>query len=248
VQDWGNSRSRKQYPLYAREGGDEFGPHRDDCVPTAEKAGLVASLARPGGNLTGLTIDISPEIEAKRLELLKAAIPTLRRIAYLGTNAAWESAATQALRRAARLFGVEVLHVEHIPTDYGAAFAAVTRLQPDAIFASYTPETYAHRQSIAEFALKHRLPGMYPYQEMAEAGGLMSYGMSVPDLFRLSAHYVDKILKGAKPADLPIEQPTKFELVINRRTANALGLDLPQSLLLRADRVVEWSAAHVPVN
>jgi putative tryptophan/tyrosine transport system substrate-binding protein len=204
-----------------------------------DKAGLVASLARPGGNVTGLTIDISPEIEAKRLELLKEAIPGIRRVAYLGTKAAWDSPPAKELRRAAPLFGVELKHVEHTPTDYTTAFAAIERQRPDAIFASFSAETFAHRRTIAEFALKARLAGVFPYQEITEAGGLMSYGMSVPDLFRRSAHYVDKILRGANPGDLPVERPTKFDLVINRKTADELGLSIPQSVLLRADRVIE---------
>lgn len=204
-----------------------------------DKAGLVASLARPGGNVTGLTIDISPEIEAKRLELLREAMPHLRRVAYIGTKAVWDSPGAHALRRAALVLGVELMHVEHTPTDYTTAFATIERQRPDAIFASFSPETFANRGVLAEFGLKSRLAGMFPYSEIAEAGGLMSYGMSVPDLFRRSAHYVDKILKGAQPAELPIERPTKFDLVINRKTASDLGLSIPQSVLLRADRVIE---------
>ena len=204
-----------------------------------EKAGLVASLARPGGNVTGLTIDISPEIDAKRLELLREAIPGLRRVAYIGSKAAWDSAGAQVLRRAASTFGVELTHVESTPTDYTTAFATIERQRPDAVFASFSPETFANRKALAGFTLKARLAGMFPYAEIAEAGGLMSYGMSVPDLFRRSGHYVDKLLKGARPADLPIERPTKFDLVINRKTANQLGLSIPQSVLLRAERVIE---------
>jgi putative tryptophan/tyrosine transport system substrate-binding protein len=204
-----------------------------------DKAGLVASLARPGGNVTGLTIVIDSEIEAKRLELLREAIPSLSRVAYIGSKAAWDSPGAQALRRAASVFGVEIVHVEHKPTDYTTAFATIERQRPDAIFASFSSETFANRRAIGEFALRARLPGMFPFSEIAEAGGLMAYGMSVPDLFRRSAHYVDKILKGARPADLPIERPTKFDLVINRRTAEKLGLSISQSLLLRADRVIE---------
>lgn len=204
-----------------------------------DKVGLVASLARPGGNVTGLTVNIDPEIEGKRLELLKEAVPRLRRVAYIGTKTLWESSGAQALRRAGSALGVDIVHVEHTPTDYTAAFATIERQRPDAIFASTSTETFANRQVIGEFALKARIPGMFPHSEIAEAGGLMSYGVNVPDLFRRSAHYVDRILKGARPADLPIERPTKFDLVVNQRTAKELGLSIPQSLLQRADRVIE---------
>lgn len=204
-----------------------------------DKAGLVASLARPGGNVTGLTITIDPEIEAKRLELLKEAIPSIRRVAYIGTKAAWESPGAQSLRRVASAFRVEISHVEHTPTDYTTAFATIVRQRPDAIFASFSSETFANRRTLGEFALRAKLPGMFPFSEIAEAGGLMSYGMSVPDLFRRAAQYVDSILKGARPADLPVERPRKFDLVLNQRAAKHLGLSIAQSLLLRVDRVIE---------
>jgi putative tryptophan/tyrosine transport system substrate-binding protein len=204
-----------------------------------DRAGLVASLAKPGGNFTGLTIDTSPEIESKRLELLKAVLPHARRVAYLATRDAWDVPYALAVRRAAAAFGVILEHVPHTPESYADAFAALARRPPDALFASFSAETYAHRRQIAEFALGQRLPGVYPYREMAEAGGLMSYGMSVPDLFRRSAHFVDRILGGARPGELPVEQPTGYELVVNLPTARALGIVVPQSILLRADRIIE---------
>lgn len=204
-----------------------------------EKSGLVASLARPGGTFTGLTIDASPEIEAKRLEMLKELLAAPRRVAYLATREAWSNPYGLAARRAAEKLGLTLEHVEHTPSDYSGAFSLIERRRPDALLASFSAETFGHRRQIAEFALKARLPGIYPYQEMVEAGGLMSYGMSAPDLFRRAAHYVEKILKGARPGDLPVEQPTKFDTVINLKTAKMLGLSVPQSLLVRADRVIE---------
>lgn len=204
-----------------------------------DKVGLVASLARPGGNVTGLAIEIGPEIEAKRLELLREILPRVRRVAYIATLERWDSPNAEALRQVASTFGVEIAHVEHTPSDYTSAFATVARQRPDAVFASFSAETFANRRAIGEFARKARLAGVFPYSEIAEAGGLMSLGMSVPDLYRRSAHYVDKILKGARPGDLPIERPTKFDLVINRKAANELGLTIPQSVWLRADRVIE---------
>ncbi|MDH4095538.1 MAG: ABC transporter substrate-binding protein [Betaproteobacteria bacterium] len=204
-----------------------------------DRAGLVVSLAKPGGNFTGLTIDVSPEIEVKRLELLKAVLPAARRVAYLATHAAWEVPYALAVRRAAAQFGVILEHVPHTPADYSGAFASIAARPPDALFASFSAETFAHRREIAEFALAHRLPGIFPYQEMADSGGLLSFGMSVPDLFRRLAHYVDRILRGARPGDLPIERPTKFELVVNLRSARAIGVVVPQPILLRADRVIE---------
>jgi ABC-type uncharacterized transport system substrate-binding protein len=201
--------------------------------------GLVASFARPGGNVTGLTAGSGPENEPKRLQLLKEAIPKLSRVAYLVTKEGWDLPIAQAIRRAAPSLGVKLLHAEHTPADIDATLEAVARLRADALFASASLETYAHRHQIVRFALKTRLPGIYPVLEMAETGGLMSYGVSASDLGRQAAHYVDKILKGARPGDLPIERPARFELVINLKTAKALGVTVPQSVLLRADRLIE---------
>jgi len=203
------------------------------------EAGLVASLARPGANITGLSIDAGPEIEGKRLELLKEALPTISRVAFLGTKADWEQPLGKGTQAAARALGVVLLHAETTLGQYNDAFAVLTRERPDALFVATSPSNYAHRHRIADFAVKSRLPGIYPFREFVELGGLMSYGASVPDLYRRAAGYVDRILKGAKPADLPVEQPTKFELVINIKTAKALGLTIPQSMFIRADEVIQ---------
>ena len=203
------------------------------------EAGVVASLARPGGNITGLTTNTGPEIEGKRLELLKDALPKISRVAYLRMKTDWEGPTGESVKAAAKALNVTLLHAEHTPNEYSSAFAVIARQRPDALLVTDSPPAYAHRRLIVEFAVKNRLPGMYPWREPVEAGGLMSYGVSVSDLFRRAAGYVDKILKGAKPADLPIEQPTKFELVINLKTAKALGLTIPQSILIRADEVIQ---------
>jgi len=203
------------------------------------RRGLVASLARPGGNITGLTVHSGPENEAKRLQLLKEAIPGAARVTYLGPPGAWEDPVGLAVRQAAPRLGVRLLLAEHTPTDLGATFAAIDRQHPDALFASLSAQTFGQREQIIDYARKARLPGAYPYLVMANMGGLMAYGVDVVDLGSRAAHYVDKILKGAKPADMAIEQPTKFNLVLNIKTANALGITLPQSILLRADKVID---------
>jgi putative tryptophan/tyrosine transport system substrate-binding protein len=202
--------------------------------------GLVESLARPGGNVTGVTGDSGPEEEAKRLQLLKEAVPHLRSVAYLSTGPTWEGLMGRAVRDAARTMGLALVHAEHLTADLKATFAAIGRQRPEALFASFSPETFAHRPEIARFVVEQRLPGIYPYTVMADAGGLMAYG--VPQQRRginRCAHYVDRILKGAKPADVPVEQPASLVLVLNRKAARALGLTFPPSLLSRADRVIE---------
>ena len=202
-------------------------------------AGLVASLARPGGNITGLTTQ-APDLVGKRLQLLKEAIPRLSRIAVLW-NAAnpanvplWREA-----RDAARALGV-TLQSQAVrgPTDFGRVFAAMARERPDGLLLIEDGLTIQHGKQIVDFVTQKRMPSML-VSEPALAGGLMSYGPNTVDLWPRGAVLVDKILKGAKPADLPIEQPTKFELVINLKTAKALGLTIPQSLLLRADEVIQ---------
>jgi len=203
------------------------------------ESGQVESLARPGGNITGLTVDSGPENEAKRVQLLKEAMPHARRVTYLGTSAAWESPGGQAARGAAKALGIEMLYAEHVPTRLQESFDGVLRERPDALFASLTAQTYGQRKEIADFARRARLPGIYPYLEMARLGGLMAYGIDVVDLGRRAAHYVDSILKGAKPGELPIDRPTKFDLVVNLAVARELGLELPTSILLRADRTIE---------
>jgi putative tryptophan/tyrosine transport system substrate-binding protein len=203
------------------------------------QAGIVASLARPGGNITGFTIDTGPEFEAKKLQLLKEALPDATLVAYLGPKQGWESPEGKSIRAAAPILGMTLVHAEPTFTTYFDAFASIIRAHPTALFVATNPTNYANRQIIVDFAAEHRLPGMYPYREFVEAGGLMSYGTSLPDLYRRAAGHVDKILKGAKPADLAVEQPTKFELVINAKTAKALGLTLSPTLLAFADEVIE---------
>ena len=202
-------------------------------------AGLVASLARPDRNITGFIEYIDPEFETKRLQLLKEAIPKAIRVAFLGMKDVWDGPSAQAVRDAAAMLGVTVFHVEHTPNNYADAFALMTRDRPDALFVAYHPSNYANRQRIADFGIEQRIPAMVPYREGTVAGGLMSYGVSVTDQYRRVAGLVDKILKGAKPANIPVERPTKLELVINLKTAKALGLDVPATLLARADEVIE---------
>jgi putative tryptophan/tyrosine transport system substrate-binding protein len=203
------------------------------------KYGLAASLARPGGNLTGLLSVTGPENNQKRLELLKEALPTLSRVAYLATNRFWERPYTADLLAAAASLGIDVVHAVHRPEDLMRTFAGIERVRPEALFVPASAESFGQRQQIVAFARRARLPGMYPFAPMVEAGGLMSYSISIAGLGRSAAGYVDKILKGARPGDLPMEGPKTFELVINLRTARELGLTIPQSLLLRADRVIE---------
>ena len=203
------------------------------------EAGIVTSLARPGGNITGFTAHAGPEIEAKRLQLLKEAVPEATRIAYLGLKSDWESPEGELVRAAAPKLGMTLIHAEHPPTNYADAFALITRDRPHALFVARHPANYANRQLIANFAVAQRLPSIYHAGEFVEASGLMSYGASLPDVYRRAAGYVDKILKGARPADLPVEQPTTFDLVINAKTAKTLGLIIPPTLLAFATEVIE---------
>ena len=202
---------------------------------------LVASLARPGGNITGTTGASTAELSGKRLELLKEAIPKLSRVAVLWNPAT--QGASRLLREtqsAATMLGLTLQpHEVQDPNDFPRALSAITRSRPDALLIFVSPLTTAYRPIIVEFANKQRVPTMFAVRADVEAGGLMSYSASLPDTFRRAAHYVDKILKGAKAGDLPIEQATRFELVINLKTAKALGLTIPQSVLLRADQVIE---------
>ena len=207
---------------------------------TPVETGLVASLARPGGNVTGLSI-MAPEGAGKRLELLKDAVPQAARVAVLW-NAAYPGKALewQYTQAAALAVGVTLHSVEvRGPDDFDGAFAAMARERPDALLTFSDPLTLNHQRRIVDFAIQHRLPLMSEGKEFAEAGGLMTYGASLPALFRRAAYYVDRILKGTKPADLPVEQPTKFELVINLKTAKVLGLTLPATLLFQADEVIQ---------
>ena len=204
------------------------------------ESGLVASLARPGGNVTGTAVS-TLDLTGKRLQLIKEAFPKASRVAVLWSPA-YEAASLQwkGTQAAARVLGVTLQALEvKDPRDFPGAFSAMTRKRPDALLTFISPLTTAYRPIIVEFATKNRLPTMFAGREAVEAGGLMSYAPNVPDMFRRAAIYVDKILKGAKPGDLPIEQPTKFELVINLKTAKALGLTIPKSVLLQADQVIQ---------
>ena len=203
-------------------------------------AGLVASLARPGGNVTGLSF-MSPDLGGKRLDLLKAAVPHVSRVAVL-FDPAQPSAAPEMrdMEPAARTLGVKLLPLEaRRPDDLDAAFRAATTERAHGLITLRGALVVSYQRRILDLAAKARLATMFAHRDYVEAGGLMSYGPSLPDLFRRAATYVDKILKGAKPADLPVEQPTRFELVINMKTAKALGLTIPPLVLLRADQVIE---------
>ena len=202
--------------------------------------GLVVSLARPGGNVTGLSY-FNEAIIAKRVQLLKEFVPGLAQIAVLrNPSVAVHATFWQETEAAARTLGVELqpLNIRG-PDDFEAAFAAAAQGNAQALIALDDALTMTHRPRIVALAASSRLPAMYGLREFPDDGGLMSYGPSFADLFRRAATFVDKILKGAKPADLPVEQPTKFELVINRKTANALGLTVPPTLLAQADDVIE---------
>jgi ABC-type uncharacterized transport system substrate-binding protein len=202
------------------------------------ESGLVASLAHPGGNVTGLAQ--LNELAAKRLQLLKEAIPRIGRVAVLFVPRAPGTREWNATQTAARTLGVSVQPlVLKIGEDILKAFDTMSNRPPDGLVMLFDSQTTGYRQLVADFAKKHRLPSMFSRKDFVLAGGLMSYAADGRELFRRAATYVDKILKGAKPADLPVEQPTKFELVINLKTAKALGLTIPPSLLLRADQVIE---------
>jgi len=202
--------------------------------------GLVTSLARPGGNVTGVT-SIAPDLAAKRLEMLKEAAPRISRVAVL-FNAAIPPAkiAMKEMEAAARLLGLRIQSVAvQGPKGFEETFGAMTRQRTDALIVFHDPLTITNQELIVSFAAKSRIPSLFGSKEFVEIGGLMSYGPSYPGMFRRGAYYVDRILKGAKPADLPVEQPTRFELVINLKTAKALGLTIPPSVLVRADQVIQ---------
>jgi putative tryptophan/tyrosine transport system substrate-binding protein len=203
-------------------------------------AGFVASLARPGGNITGLSV-MAPELSGKKLELLKEIVPKLSRVAVFGTSTLPGNAqSVQETELAAKTLGLQLryLGVED-PKDLDTAFRNAVSWRAHAIVVLQSPVFGSRRKALAELAVKNRLPAIYPHSDYMDAGGLMFYGPNASDLFRRAATYVDKILKGAKPADLPIEQPTKFELVVNLKTAKALGLTIPPSVLSQADQVIE---------
>ena len=202
--------------------------------------GFVASLARPGGNITGLAT-LAPEISGKQLELLKEIVPRLSRAAVLGTST--QPGNAQSLREtelAARAFGVKLQYLDVLSSkDIETAFRAASKGRADVVLVLGGAVLNSHRTQIADLAAKNRLPAVHGQPEFMDAGGLMFYGASITEMFRRAATYVDKILKGAKPADLPVEQPTKFDLVINLKTAKQIGLTIPPNVLARADKVIK---------
>jgi putative tryptophan/tyrosine transport system substrate-binding protein len=206
------------------------------------KAGLVTSLARPGGNLTGITLDAGIEIWEKRLQMLKEAVPSTAKAAFLGMRGGWEGSSAQVLREAGdrlRIALVWMFPEKGTPAEIERVFAAMEQQRPDAVLVSGEGDLYANRQLIAELAEKNRLPVMCPYRDYVEAGGLMAYAVDLAELLKRMANNVHQILRGAKPGDIPIYQATKFELLINLKTAKALGLALPPALLARAAEIIE---------
>jgi ABC-type uncharacterized transport system substrate-binding protein len=213
-------------PIVFATGGDPVG------------TGVVASLARPGGNVTGLSSQ-NPDLVGKRVELLREVVPGLRRLAVLASDSPYSVLEVSQLQATARTVGLEVAAFEIRRTeDIAPAFERLKSFA-DALYVIPDPVAVSNRVRINTFALGARLPTMHGLRDPVEAGGLMSYGPNSPDMFRRAADYVDKILRGAKPGDLPVEQPTKFDLVINLTTAKVLGLDVPPTLLARADEVIE---------
>jgi putative ABC transport system substrate-binding protein len=211
-------------------------PAAGDAVAT----GWIASLARPGGNVTGLT-DESVQLSAKRMELLKEAVPQATRIAVLwNANDHGMTLRYREIEKAARILNVDVqaLSVRQ-PDDFDVVFSTMTRLRPDAMFLVADGLTTMNRKRVVEFAATHRIPAMYESSLMVREGGLMSYGYSFEDSFREAARYIDRLLKGAKPTDLPAIQPTRYYLAVNLKTATTLGLTLPQSLFLRTDELIQ---------
>jgi putative ABC transport system substrate-binding protein len=201
--------------------------------------GLVESLARPGGNVTGLTAVTSTEIVTKRIQLLREMVPRISRVGHLHSEAERLRSGEEVLRTVSRDLGIDVIFAEHTPTNYADAFAFIARERLDGLHVAASASNYVNRQLIVELAAKNKLPAIYGDREYVVAGGLVAYGPDSADLYRKLAGYVDRILKGAKPADLPIERPTKFQLTINLKTAKALGLTIPPTLLARTDEVIE---------
>ena len=222
------SRATHDIPVVIMGAGDPVG------------AGIVEGLGRPGGNVTGLT-EVSTELSAKRLQLLKEAVPAIARVAVL-----WNAADRamnlryREIEAAAKAMQIAIRSIEvRDPEDFDAAFEVMRGEHPDAMFMVSDALTGLNRKRIIEFAVQTRLPAVYEYRELVDDGGLMAYGPNLRDMFARAAYYIDKILKGARPSDLPVEQPTKFELVINLKTAKALGVTVPPALLARADEVIE---------
>jgi len=201
--------------------------------------GAVASLSRPGGNVTGLSLQ-STDLAGKQLEVLKQIVPKLARVGVIvNSQEPGNAVATLAAREAAARLGLQVDELDVAKADdIEPAFAQATRRKVDALLVLSSPQVVFHRARFADLAAKHRLPAIYPYPDLVDAGGLVTYGVAIDDLFRRSATYVDRILKGARAGDLPVEQPTTFELVVNLPAAKRIGLEFPPALLSRADRVV----------
>ena len=221
-------RATSTIPIVMAASGDPLG------------SGLVASLARPGGNVTGMSLMV-PDLGGKRLELLKELLPRLARVAVL-----WDAAnpfpaiVFKETQAAAQALAIDVQSLEvRAADDFDGVFEVARKQRPDALITVEDPLTFNYQKRIADFALVNQLPSLHGVREFVVAGGLLSYGANVADLYRRAASYVDKILKGAKPSDLPVQQPTKFELVINLQTAKTLGLTVPPMLLARADEVIE---------
>jgi putative tryptophan/tyrosine transport system substrate-binding protein len=211
-------------------------------LPAGWRQGLVGSLSRPGRNLTGASTEAGIAIWGKRLQILKEAVPFASRVGYLGLAAAWEGPEGQELREASLRLGLSLIDArlpEVTATAYEGGFAALLQHHPDALIVSAVGGAWAHRHLIIGLAATNRLPAIHPYREWTEIGGLMAYATDLADVWRHIADYVHQVLSGTKPADLPIFQPTRFELVINLKTAKALGLTIPDSLLARADEVIE---------
>ena len=213
------------------------------AVADAVGSGLVASLARPGGNVTGLSF-LGPDTVGKHLQLLKEAVPVITRVAVLSHPGNPSEATRKIMLKetelAARALVMRLQFIEaQGPDDFDGAFSEMIRARADAVTVLTSIMFYRERRRLVDLAAKYRLPAVYPWREPVDAGGLMAYGPNIPDLFRRAAYFVDRILKGAKPGDLPVEQPTKFDLVINLKTAKALGLTISPSLLQRADQVIQ---------
>jgi putative ABC transport system substrate-binding protein len=208
--------------------------------PDPVGTGFVASLAQPGGNITGLS-NLRPELSGKRLELMKEIVPRLARLSVLGTSTVPGNAQSlKEMELGASAFGVQLQYLDVLgPKEIETVFRAASKGRADAVLVLGSPFLLSHRTQVVDLALKSRLPAIYYSTEFVEDGGLMSYGVNINDLFRRAATYVDKILKGRKPADLPVEQPTKFDLVINLKTAKQIGLTIPPNVLARADKVIK---------
>jgi putative ABC transport system substrate-binding protein len=203
--------------------------------------GLVQSLARPGGNVTGVTVDVGPEFHPKLLELLKEVLPKAKSVALLTTQGFGGIVLMKAIRGAANAsgLGIDMFDAEWSDNKFDAAFRLIEARRPDALLVPGISPHYARRTAIVDFARKMRLPDIHYYKDAVDAGGLCAYGVDQADLFRKMAGYVDRILRGAKPADLPVQQPTRFELAVNLKTAKQLGITFPPAVLVRADRVIE---------